>query len=200
MRVMLAQDAGRVALASPRIRATVVAAVLAVGAIATALVIRNPQPAGTVHHDPRLDVSARIPEGWHIQSFDDRVGFATHTGFVVSNVAHDFRHPRGQAVTTWDLSDLPPHAVVIDISRIIAGLDVGGGQAGGPPATDFPLSLDRFRSYTKASQFGVPPRLYFRVLLEDGSDFGVHVWFLPEASDHDRDLAEDLISSIEPAQ
>lgn len=153
------------------------------------------------HHDPRLDVSARIPEGWHIQSFYDRVGFARHTGFVVSNIPHHFRHPRGEATSAWDMSDLPPHAVVIDVSRIVAGLApvACNAERGGVSATDFPLSLDRFRTITGATRYGDPPRRYLRVCLEDGSDFGVHVWFLPQASEHDRDLAAELISSIEPS-
>jgi hypothetical protein len=168
------------------------------GAIVAALVMRNPQPAGVIHHDPRLDVSARFPEGWQTQSFDDRVGFATHTGFVVSNVPHHFRHPRGEATTTWDMTDLPPNAVVVDVSRIITSLaPIAGDSAEGVSATDFPLSLDRFRTITGASRYGDPPRRYLRVRLEDGSEFGVHVWFLPRASEKDRDLAEDLIASIE---
>lgn len=198
---MLAEHAGRVALTSPRIRTAAVLLVLALGAIVAALLIRNPQPAGVTHHDPRLDISVRVPEGWHTQSFDDRVGFATHTGFIVSNVPHHFRHPLGEATSAWDMSELPANAVVVDVSRVVAGLDVGpcNAERGGVSATDFPISLDRFRTITGASRFGGPPRRYLRVCLEDGSDFGVHAWLFPQASERDRNLAAELISSITPS-
>jgi hypothetical protein len=174
--------------------------VLALATILTALVIRSPDPAGVTHQDPRLDVSAHVPEGWHTQSFDDEVGLATHTGFVVSNIPHYFRHPDlrgGETTSGWDMKDLPPHAVVLEISRVVRLPVACSSEAGNMSITAFPLSLEQLETITTSPRYGAPPRRYLGVCLEDGKHFGVHAWFFPQASEHDRDLAAELISSIQ---
>jgi hypothetical protein len=174
--------------------------VLALATILTALVIRSPDPAGVTHQDPRLDVSARVPEGWHTQSFDDEVGLATHTGFVVSNIPHYFRHPDlrgGETTSGWDMNDLPPHAVVLEISRVVRLPVACNSEAGNMSITAFPLSLEQLETITTGPRYGAPPRRYLGVCLGDGKHFGVHAWFFPQASERYRDLAAELISSIQ---
>ena len=65
--------------------------------------------------------------------------------------------------------------------------------------TDFPLSLDDAEMIKSGPRYGSPPRLYIQVCLVNGNTFTVNAWFFPEASARDRELADELISSIEPA-
>ncbi len=99
--------------------------------------------------------------------------------------------------SSWDMTDLPARAVVVEISRVIRLAVACNSEVGDMSVTDFPLSLDQFETVTTGPRYGAPPRRYLGVCLEDGRHFGVHVWFFPQASAHDRELAAELISSIE---
>lgn len=173
---------------------------LIVAGILVALVTGGNGPELLMHHDARIDVSAGVPQRWHTQNFDNEVGLATHTGFVVSNVKRTFTYPDlrgGMATTSWNMMDLPPHAVVVEISESVR-LPVVCDAEGNLPVTDFPLSLEAADVITTGRSWGAPPRHYISACLDNGKHFGVHAWFFPNASHSDRELAAALINSIEP--
>jgi hypothetical protein len=198
---MIAEHAHRFTHTSPRIRGVALLGLLAVAILVT-VAIRSEEPAGVLHHDPRLDVSARIPKGWHTQTFDNDVGLATHTGFVVSSVAHTFGYPDlrgGKSTSEWDMTDLPPHAVVVEISRVVRLPVACNSEEGNMSVTDLPLSLDDFDVIRTGRRYGSPPRQFIGVCLDNGRHFGVNAWFFLDASHSDRALAAELITSIERA-
>jgi hypothetical protein len=170
--------------------------------ILVTLAVRSDRPHSLARHDTRLDVSARIPAMWHTQTFDNDLGLATHTGFVVSNVPHRFDYPDlggGRSTSAWDMSAVPPHAVVVELGSVVRLAGACNAELGNEPVTDFPLSLDDADMIKSGPRFGSPPRLYIPVCLVNGNHFSVNAWFFPEASARDRELADELISSIEPA-
>lgn len=187
---------------SPTFRGVGVLGAIMVVSILVALAVRSNRPPGLARHVTRLDVSARIPATWHTQTFDNDVGLATHTGFVVSNLPHRFDYPDlggGRSTSAWDMSAVPPHAVVVELSRVVR---LPGACNAGPwnePVTNFPLSLDDAEMIKSGPRFGSPPRLYIPVCHVNGNHFTVNAWFFPEASARDRELADELIGSIEPA-
>jgi hypothetical protein len=186
----------------PRFRVVLLLGAITVTAMLVTFAARSERPPDLARHDPRLHVSAAIPKGWPTQSFDNEVGNATHTGFVVSNVAHTFGYPGlggGGATSAWDMTKLPPHAVVVEIGRVVRFAVKCNSEDGNMPVTDFPLSLDDAEIINTGPRFGSPPRLYIPVCLNNGSHFTVHAWFFPEATARDRGLAEELVSSIYPA-
>jgi hypothetical protein len=135
-------------------------------------------------------------------TFANEVGLATHTGFIASSVDHTFRYPNlggGEATSAWEMTDVPSDAVVVEISRVDRLPVACHSEDGNMSITKFPLSLDRLEFIATGPQHGAPPRGYLGVCLEDGKHFGVHAWFFPQASERDRELAAELISSLEPA-
>jgi hypothetical protein len=129
------------------------------------------------------------------------VGLATHAGVLVSNVEHTFTYPDlsgGRSTSSWDMTGLPPDAVVVEVSEVVRlPVACNSDDGGDMPVTDFPLTLDDADAMTGRSRHGAPPRHYIGVCLHDGKHFGVHAWFFPQASDGDRKLVEDIVSSIE---
>jgi hypothetical protein len=196
---MLAAQSHRIARLSPRIVGVGLLGLLLVASLFVALT--GEQPALFTLNSSRINVSAVVPEGWHTQRFDNNVGLATHTGVLVSNVDHTFEYPDlsgGRATSSWDMGDLPPHAVVVEISEVVRIPVACNSEDGGDtPVTNFPLSLDNADATTMRSSHGAPPRHYVGVCLGNGMHFGVHTWFFPQASDGDRKLAEEIVSSIE---
>ena len=124
------------------------------------------------------------PPSWRAQTFGRycrRVG----PGVLVSNIAeHTFRnvHVVDGCTNQWDLSGLPPHHVVVDISLF--------SRPPGPeqPETPLPLELARFEHGPDAA---------FKPVRRDGNDYTIRVWFGPTASTSARVAAERLIRSLE---
>jgi hypothetical protein len=130
----------------------------------------------------------RYPPSWHLQPYEQ----ASNCGFLISNVDHEFRHPKlpNENTTAWDFRGLPDNLAVIDLHTC----DLG--PIGPPTRTIFPLSLGSMRMVTvPASQrFGAPQP--FRVT-RIWSDFTLAAWFGPDASAHDRAAAAAVISSLQ---
>jgi hypothetical protein len=199
---MLAEYPYRIAQRTSRIHRIAVLGALGALAGLVFLLTRSEHPQLVFHHDSRLGVSARVPPAWHIQAFDNNVGLATHTGFVVSNVAHTFTYPDltgGRSTSGWDMTELPSYAVVVEISRVVR-LDVAcnSGEEN-MTVTNFPLSLEDPGVVRARRVHGSPPRHYIGVCLRNGENFGIHTWLFPEASLRDSKLARELIASIRPS-
>lgn len=155
--------AHRIAHLTPRFRGVAVLGALLVMSILVALAVRSDRPPVLARHDTRLDVSARIPTMWHTQTFDNDLGLATHTGFVLSNVPHRFDYPDlggGRSTSAWDMSAVPPHAVVLELGRVVRLAGACNAEPWDEPVTDFPLSLDDADMIKSGPRFGSPPRLY----------------------------------------
>jgi len=200
IQVMLATQSHRIARLSPRIVGVALLGLLLVASLFVALTGGEHSTMFTLNSS-RIDASAVVPEGWHTQSFDNNLGLATHTGVLVSNVDHTFEYPDlsgGRATSSWDMGDLPPHAVVVEISEVVRiPVRCNSEGEGDMPVTNFPLSLDEANAATTRSNQGEPHRRYIGVCLRNGKHFGVHTGFFPQASDGDRKLAKEIVSSIE---
>jgi hypothetical protein len=153
------------------------------------------------YEDSRLDVSARVPESWQRQAFDSDLGLVTHTGFLVSNVQHTFRYPRlggGVSTSAWDMGALPPNTLVIEVGEVVRFNVPCNSEDGNMRVTEFPLSLDEAETVESGPRYGAPPRLYIPICLDNGDNFNVNAWFFPQASDQDRELAYEMVSSVRP--
>jgi hypothetical protein len=148
---------------------------------------------------PALDLVFDHPPEWHVQSFDELVGHAGMIGSVISNVDHRFRHPDlgpNEHTSAWDLRAMRDDAVVISIEHIdaIAVLEEERDS-------DFPLNLAHARRTAEET----PDRYFDRTWMElwlpftaSGLNDSVFVWFAPDASDHDREVARRIVASIRP--
>jgi hypothetical protein len=189
----------RVAAAAVAVVVAAAGTVFAVGALTPE---RGPEPGmdptnWPVHEVHQLGLTFRYPSTWRVQPFEEMVGHAGFTGAVVSNLDHTFRHPDlgpNEATSAWDLRGLPDDAVVLSIERVDA---IGMPRA----HTDSPRPLDlgRAREQDRYRPDATWEHLWLPFVL-DGLHDSVRVWFGPEASDHDREVARQIVASIEPVE
>jgi Tol biopolymer transport system component len=142
-----------------------------------------------------LELAFRYPPAWHVQPFDELVGHAGFAGAVVSNVDHTFRHPDlgpTEFTSAWVLRDLPDHAVVLSIERVDA-IAVPERRADTP----LPLSLSDGRRQDAYRPGPAWTHLWLPFVL-DGRHDSVRVWFGPDASERDREVARRIVASIAP--
>ncbi|MGH2731021.1 MAG: hypothetical protein ACRDJI_10500 [Actinomycetota bacterium] len=155
---------------------------------------RDDVPRGwTTKEDPRLGLTIQYPMTWEVQRFDNRVGRATHTGLIISNVVHHFRHPelvRGSVTSSWDMRDLPDHAVVVEVSQISRIVELCG------ETSSFPLALED--AQVVSGVWGSPPRLFLPGCAGGKYRFGLHVWMWPDSSYGDRRIARQIVQSVRP--
>jgi hypothetical protein len=178
----------------PVVRAVAAAVMVALPMALAVVVTGSPAHTWTTWIDPRTGVAGRYPADWHLQSFDDNLGLATHTGMVFSNVAHHFEYPdlpEGRATSAWDYEDLPDDAVVIEVSQTVR-LSILCKR------TTLPLSLDDGQLSRDRPSYGAPPRLFIPACIEGRNGIGVHVLFFPETSARDRLAARTFVESIGP--
>src|SRR5215211_2268741 len=182
-----------------RISAVVVALAVAVGGTIFAVSTLTPgdpdieTSTWTAQGVPRLRLAFRHPPDWYLQPFDEQVGHVDFAGTVVSNVAHTFRHPElgpNEVTSAWSLEELPETAVAISIERLIGGL----ARPERLPDTDRPIDLD---AADVARLVGGWEERSMPIVVGGGSDY-VRVWFGPEASERDREIARKIVGSIEP--
>jgi hypothetical protein len=193
----------RLALTPRRHRAITLAVAAAVGLasilIATSVIGPNGRNVGSletstwVAHDIRpLELMFRSPVGWHVQGFDE-----PHlAGSLISNVEYTFRHrDLGPDAWTsaWDLSGLPRDAVVISVERFSGGPH----PVDQPSDTELPLSLDSAKTIDTYRPAVGWTHLWIS-FTRSGLNEDVQVWFGPEASGHDREIARRIVASIAP--
>jgi hypothetical protein len=149
------------------------------------------------HDIPALHLAFDHPPEWRVQPFDELVGHAGFVGSVVSNVDQRFRHPDlgpNEFTSAWDLRDVPEDAVVISIEQVDAI-----GYPDEQEDTQLPLDLSR----AQRSEGGAEDRYFDRgwvqlwlPFIASGRFDSVFVWFGPEATDHDREVARRIVASI----
>lgn len=143
-----------------------------------------------------LGASFQYPSTWHLQPFDEPVGDAAFTGAVVSNASEDLHHPDlggDGATSTWDLSELRPDGVVVSIEDLAALLMTTS------PDSQFPLALADAEQLGRTRHSGDAEGLWLPFWL-NGRHLGARVYFGPEASEDDRQVAADIVASIRPKQ
>jgi hypothetical protein len=138
--------------------------------------------------------SARYPDGWVVQPFAGPVAKIDLSGAFFSNVPYDFHHldlGPNDFTSGWDLSSFPRDGVAVEFERFVGGPP--GMQPG--PDTPFPLSLEN----TPAVQSSSTPESGGQRsidIVHDGSRYTLNVWFGPDASQADREVARMLVTTI----
>jgi hypothetical protein len=182
----------------PIVRSVAALAVVALAVVLGLVVADNsPSRTWTSWHDVRTGVGGRHPASWHRQSFDDRIGLATHTGMVFSNVAHHFDYPKlpeGASTSLWDYEQLPDDAVVVEVSQTIR-FDLDCRRS-----TSFPLSLTDGHLARDRPAYGGPPRLFIQACIEGQSGIGVHILVFPDAPAPAIDAIRRFVESIRPLE
>lgn len=145
------------------------------------------------HDVPTLHLRFNHPPQWHVQPFDELVGRAGMIGSVVSNVDHRFRHPDlgpNRHTSAWEMRGMPDDAVVISIQHL---------EAIGPPQPDSVRPLEIDRAERSVGEYLDPGwvQLWLPFTLA-GVDDSVFIWFGPEATAHDREVARLIVASIGP--
>jgi hypothetical protein len=179
------------------VRALAALAIVALAVVLGAMVAGSRARTWTSWRDPRIGVAGHYPAAWHRESFDDRVGLATHTGMIFSNIPHHFEYPElpeGSATSAWDLEDLPDDAVVVEVSQTIR-IDIRCTRT-----TPFPLALENAQRAHDKPSFGAPSRLFLPACIEGRSGIGIHVHLFPSASGREIDAVERFVESIRPLE
>jgi hypothetical protein len=138
--------------------------------------------------------TARYPDGWHVQEFSGPVGNISLSGAFFSNVAYDFHHPDlgpNDFTSAWDLSSFPRDGVAVDFERW-----EGGPMLSEPlPDTPLPLTLADTSAVHSSStpEWGGQRTID---VVHDGSRYMLNVWFGPDVSQEDRDIARLLVTTI----
>lgn len=138
--------------------------------------------------------TASYPDGWHVQSFSQPVGHVSLSGAFFSNVAHDFHHPDlgpNEATSAWDLSSFPPDGVAVSLERFVGGRFFGPGH----PDTPFPLSIED-ASIVEGSAPAVVEHRTIEPVFHGGLQYTLNVWFGPDASQQDREIAGAIVSTV----
>jgi hypothetical protein len=133
-----------------------------------------------------------FPGTWRPQAFDDEVHYRFY-GVLISNAGIKLAHPDlGPELTTgWDMTELPPDAVVVQVSHTLG--------PGNPPerSTDFPVSLDDARRVEVRDNYGAPqPRLWIPLKVAGGYAYQISVWIGEDAVSSDRAIAERIVESV----
>jgi hypothetical protein len=139
--------------------------------------------------------TARYPDGWYVREFSGPVGHISLSGAFFSNVAYDFHHPDlgpNEVTSAWDLSSFPRDGVAVEFERFEGG--PASIQLG--PDTPFPLSLaDTSAVHNSSTPEWGGQRII--AIVHDGSSYTLNVWFGPDASQKDRDIARLLVSTVD---
>jgi hypothetical protein len=147
-----------------------------------------------------LHLTFDYPPEWYVQSFDEFIGHAGFVGSVVANIDHPFRHPDlgpNEHTSAWDLRDMSDDAVVISIDQVDAI-----GYPDLEEDTELPLNLGRAQRSEGGGRDRYIDRGWVQLWLPfiaSGRGDSVFVWFGPDASDHDREVARRIVASIRPA-
>jgi len=149
------------------------------------------------HDIPGLHLVVDHPPEWRVQPFDELVGHAGFVGSVISNIDDHFRHPDlgpNEHTSAWDLRDLSDDAVVISIERVTAIATPGVEKD-----TELPLDLERARRSAGGTRDRYFDQGWVQLWLPftaSGRADSVFVWFGPEATEHDREVARRIVASI----
>ena len=149
------------------------------------------------HEIDTLRLTFDHPPRWRVQPFDEFLGTAGFFGSVVSNVDHRFRHPDlgpNEYTSAWDLRDVPDDAVVISIEQVDAIVYPDEEED-----TELPLNLDRAQRSEGRGRDRYIDRNWVQLYLPfiaSGRFDAVFVWFGPEATDLDREVARRIVASI----
>ena len=166
--------------------------------VGAAFLLTRPSPIGPfsdgdLHRDAALGVEAPYPNDWHLQSFDNDLGLARHSGFVLSSRPHHFEYPDlggGRSTSSWDMRGLSTTAVVIEISQV-ERFPIRCRRT-----SAFPMSLDK--AVEARPRWGSSPRLFLSACVEDTKGFNVHAWIGSEADPRDAAAAFKIVESIRP--
>jgi hypothetical protein len=190
---------------SSRRRFALIAACLAIGGVGVAVVafaFRSGSDTTPATHQwlrgevESLGATFQYPSTWHLQPFEELVGRVGFTGAVVSNLDEDLHHPDlggDGATSAWDLSNLPPAAVVVSIEHVDA-LGIGSS-----PDSEFPVALIDAKPLNPTKNSGDAQGFWLEFTL-NGRLMGARVYFGPDASEEDRRIAAAVVSSIRPIE
>jgi hypothetical protein len=170
-------------------------AVIALGPTGRPFASLDPTTWST-HQIGAMHLAFNSPGEWYVQPVEELVGHAGMVGSVVSNVDHRFRHPDlgpNEFTSAWELRGLPADAVVISIEQIDA-IVVPNIY----PDTELPLDISQAER-AEYGHYAVPEweGVWLPFTLAGVSD-SIFVWYGPEATDHDREVAERIVASIRP--
>ena len=137
-------------------------------------------------------LTVHFPGSWRPQAFDDEVHYRFY-GVLISNPGIKLAHPDlgSELTTAWDMTELPPDAVVVEVSHTL-GPD-------NPPerSTDFPVSLEDAQRVDVRDNYGAPqPRLWIPLKVAGGHAYEVSVWIGEDAAASDRAIAERIVESV----
>jgi hypothetical protein len=143
---------------------------------------------------PEQGWSWRYPSNWHLQTFDDQVGFASHAGAILSSSPHHFDYPHieGGSTSLFDFTTVPHDAVTIEFSQTLR-FELPCKRT---TATPIDLGNLKLAHDDPKYAYGEPPRHWMSVCVEGRSGFGLHVWIGPLASYEDIAALRSVVSSI----
>lgn len=154
-----------------------------------------------VYRDPGYGWEMRYPSNWHLQPIDECGGLSFCTrGALVSNVDRSFKHPRDCdnerddcSTSEWDMTKVPSDFVG---AQFAWGCCAMGFPRSDNPDTEFPLSLENFRSATSDPMGDGLKRMWRGIQVDGHRRFTVSVWTGPDASEESIRAVEAIVASI----
>ena len=150
-------------------------------------------PLLVTHVDKRLGVQFEYPTAWYLQSFNNLVGMATHTGFILSSKNHYFQYPNlglSRATSQWDMRTVPRDAVVVEVAETVRF------EIRCKKTKNFPPALEDAQKVGSGPSYGAPKRFYIPICRKGLNGFHVFVWEFPESSITEREAAVSVVESI----